>query len=307
LRGQSNPEPAEPRLARRKPWIAAALTPCLAGLGHLYGGAPRRAVIAWCLGQVATVAILAITATLPPRIGAFAPWALLLLGEGVLMFDAARTARRASPAFRLQAYNRWYVYLALPFLSAFVIDRPLRPYIQQHIYDTFWIRSTAMAPTILIGDFIYATPVHGAVSRGDIVIYRDQGVPFIKRAVAIAGDTIAMQNDTLFVNGRLIIEPYAIPSRDTGYDAEFDQQRWHLAHPSDAERYRPTWATWGPLVVPSRTYFVLGDNRGKSRDSRSIGPLGIDSVTQRPIGVYFSRDPKSGTIRWNRIGRSVSR
>jgi signal peptidase I len=87
-----------------------------------------------------------------------------------------------------------------------------------------------------------------------------------------------MRNDSLLVNGRQVAEPYAIPSGDTAHGSEFDQLRQILAHPFNAARYRPTFATWDPLFVPGHAYFLLGDDRGNSLDSRFIGPVAVDSV-----------------------------
>jgi len=58
--------------------------------------------------------------------------------------------------------------------------------------------------------------------------------------------------------------------------------------------------------VPAGNYFVLGDNRGESADSRYFGFVAADSIVQRPTVVYFSRDPQTHSVRWSRIGIRVS-
>jgi signal peptidase I len=137
---------------------------------------------------------------------------------------------------------------------------------------------------------------------------RANGETYMKRIVALPGDTIAMRDDTLFVDGRIVVEPYATPTGDAGLARlpEFDWQRRFLARPSDSSGYQPTLSTWGPLLVPSGSYFLLGDHRAESLDCRYAGPVPADSVIRRPVAIYCSRDPASGRIRWRRIGRDVS-
>jgi signal peptidase I len=71
--------------------------------------------------------------------------------------------------------------------------------------------------------------------------------------------------------------------------------------------YAPTVATWGPIVVPRAEYFLLGDNRGESIDSRYTGFVPDSEIVQRPVVIFFSRDPVTGHLRWGRIGERIER
>jgi signal peptidase I len=279
------------------------------GLGHLYAGSLLRAAVAWLGSLAVAVPIFWVTVRLPLPQAAFVPWVSILAMYSILAVDAVRTARRAPDAYVRRPYNRWYIYLAAPFVSWVLVGQALKRYVNGHIYETYRIPVGTMAPTLLAGDLIYAIPIRGPVRRGDIVVYRTGGRLFVKRVVAIGGDTIAMHNDSLFVNTRFVPEPYAMTTADSpsGTSADFRWQRAALLPSADRERYDPTSATWGPLSVRDRTYFVLSDNRGNSLDSRFTGPVDADSVFRRPVAVYFSRDPDSGEIRWSRIGRPVDR
>jgi len=269
---------------RRKPWVAALLSLVLPGVGEMYAGSFERGFIVLCAWWVVCVAAFAAVPILPAWIGAFLPPIVIVAGIAAVMIDAARTARRAPRPYVLQSYNRWYVYLVLPLVAGPPIVQPIRAIVRNNFYEAFKIPTVSMAPTILRGDYIYATKLRGAVRHGDIVVYHHDRLKFVKRVVGLPGDTLAMRNDSLFVNGQRTPEPYATPSED-----------------------RPQYASWGPLTVPPHSYFVLGDNRGESLDSRFYGPIDADSVTQRPLGIYFSYDTTSRSIRWSRIGRSVSR
>ena len=83
---------------------------------------------------------------------------------------------------------------------------------------------------------------------------------------------------------------------------------WQLAHLKslgDSLASRPTLNNWGPLVVPGGMYFVLGDNRAMSLDSRFRGFVPADQVIGRVHRTMFSRDPETGRIRWRRLGKAV--
>lgn len=269
---------------RRKPWLAALLTLWMPGLGQIYAGDLTRGAVICCLWWGAVVAIFASTTVLPAAAGAWVPYGIFLFGAAI-MVDAARTARRAPRPFVLVSYNRWYIYLTMPFFFGAPIWIPLRALIKGSLYEAFSLPTDSMAPTIRKGDWIYTTQWRGAVNRGAIVVFRHGGNTFVKRAVGIAGDTLDMHHDSLYVNGRYVREPYAIPG---GEDAA-------------------TQSTWGPVIVPPHMCFVLGDNRGNSLDSREYGSVPLDSVIKRPIGIYFSIDPETHAVRWSRIGRDVSR
>ena len=99
-----------------------------------------------------------------------------------------------------------------------------------------------------------------------------------------------------------------------GFDTEFNWQREYLVRRTDEQRrrYHPTRDTWGPLRVPMDKYFVLGDNRDNSADSRYWGFVDVSAVKGRPLVVYFSYDrgtrdalPWLTDIRWSRLGSLI--
>ena len=164
-----------------------------------------------------------------------------------------------------------------------------------------------MAPTLVIGDMIFTRKLRGSISRGQVVVHRFGGKPYIKRVVAGPGDTVAMRGGQLIVNSRAVDEPYA--ERDT-VDPVYSEFGWQAAHVDSGATggaYKPSLHTWGPLVVPPDNYFVLGDSRNNSADSRFFGFVPRDSITATPTIVYFSSDPETGAVRWSRIGKSVAR
>ncbi|HWN43137.1 MAG TPA: signal peptidase I [Thermoanaerobaculia bacterium] len=164
------------------------------------------------------------------------------------------------------------------------------------VVQTFYIPSGSMEDTLLIGDhlfvnrFIYgpaATELERRllplreVQRGDIVIFRsktDHGMDIVKRAIGVPGDTIQVDNGELYLNGKDVAdESYAIHKRP---DPPFAPRDW-----------------FGPVTVPERRYFFMGDNRDESLDSRFWGFLPAHLVKGRALFIYWSNgnQPPEGT------------
>ncbi len=297
------------RAVPRHPWVAALLGLVMPGLGQLYAGAPRRAAAAWVVWHVGRLAIPVLAFRLPPGLSLW----VLVVGEVALWLaiaeDGARTAAHVrSAAYVPRWYNRWTVYVAAALVSLFSVDAPLAVYVQHHVYRGFRLPANSMAPTLIAGDYIYVALDRSPPTRGDVVAYRSTSTTtYVKRVVAVSGDTVAMRRDTLLIDGRVVPEPYATPAGEAhNYPgSELRWQRNAFIGTGDASAYRPTYTTWGPLLVPTGTYFVLGDNRGESSDSREHGPVSVDLIVGRPVVIYFSRDREARRNRWGRIGRVI--
>lgn len=202
--------------------------------------------------------------------------------------------------------------------------------VRSFVVEAFKIPTGSMEGTLLVGDFLLVNKaVYGAEipglgirlpaleepERGDVVVFTPPHEPrknYVKRLVGLPGDTLSMAGKVLHVNGRALDEPYA-RFIDRAGDARHPNMRWQASHliasPSD---YHPSRDTWGPLVVPEGSYFVLGDNRDNSEDSRYWGFVRRESIRGRPWFVYYSFDPSSGDglswlreVRWDRIGHAI--
>lgn len=122
------------------------------------------------------------------------------------------------------------------------------------------IPSESMLPTYEVDDVLINVKTR-QVQRGDVVIfYRGEGeqrLMYIKRCVALAGDTVEVRDGALWRNGRRLEEPY-------------------LNEPE-------VYGSFGPYTVPDGTMFVMGDNRNCSRDSRFFGPIPLEDMLCKPI------------------------
>lgn len=198
----------------------------------------------------------------------------------------------------------------------------------------FLVEGDSMEPTLYDGDFLlvnraatgsvvggigWRIPGYAIPKRNDVLVLRVGSGPgprllIAKRVVGLPGDRVGMRNGALWVNDRLVEEPFVtVPER---HDEATIQMEWQIAHVDsdvDPARYFPTRGNWGPLRVPSGRYFVLGDRRDHSIDSRELGFVPFEDVVGRVDRVLLSHDGSccrpaailSG-LRWERFMEGLS-
>ena len=162
--------------------------------------------------------------------------------------------------------------------------------LQHHIkkyLQSFYIPSISMEPTLLRGDYITADTRWTRTSeprRGDIVVYespKEEGRLLIKRVMGLPGERISLRDRVIYINGE--------PLRDD---------------PGVYRGPRHRLMSIEPLKIPQGHYFVLGDNRDKSFDSRAHGPI-PRSALHAKVGIVYLSVGDGYSIRWNRLGRLV--
>jgi signal peptidase I len=231
-------------------------------------------------------------------------------------------ANRSAPGRHWRRAVRELARSGLFVLVAFLVVRAL-------LIEAFKIPTSSMEGTLLAGDFLlvnkaaYGAEIPGlGVSlpslsepgRGDVIVFHPPHDPekhYVKRLVGLPGDTLQMRHKSLFVNGARLLEPY-VTFLDPNGDAVHPSMSWQRAFLRDrraGRRYRPSRDNWGPLVVPTGRFFVLGDNRDNSEDSRYWGFVSRDAIEGRPWMVYYSSEPQTDgspsffrEVRWDRIG-----
>lgn len=176
-------------------------------------------------------------------------------------------------------------------------------------FQAFKIPSGSMEDNLKIGDhiivnkFIYgpqAPALRGLVplrdvQRGDVIVFRfpeQPEVDFVKRVVALPGETVAVRDKKVFIDGKRLDEPYVV----------FDDERVYPAGPFLPEPYRSR-DQFGPFEVPPGEYFTMGDNRDHSHDSRYWGTVPRSLIKGRAFMVYWSFDmrPPQGTSTRERL------
>lgn len=183
------------------------------------------------------------------------------------------------------------------------------------VLQAFEIPSSSMENTLLIGDHVFvnreqfATPAHYLgpllpyrdVRRGDIVVFlspAEHGLFVVKRIIGIPGDRIHLRDDVVYRNGEKLNEPYVQHKGDPG--DPYGERRPYRANfpavtPSPWDNLFPDWQAdlnshieGEDLVVPSNSYFAMGDNRDVSYDSRFWGFIPRANVIGRPMFIYWS-------------------
>jgi signal peptidase I len=230
---------------------------------------------------------------------------------------------------RKQSFGRWLWEWTKSLAAGFALFLVVRAFILQ----TWVITSGSMEQTLLVGDLLvlnkvaYGAQIPGTDSRlpgytdpkhGDVVVFRahHQDLDVIKRIVGLPGDTLLMKSKVLYRNSQPLTEPYvrwSDPKGDT--DGTDPQMLWQkqvvLGDSAFRSNYLPTRDNWGPFVVPSGHFYMMGDNRDESLDSRFWGFLDSKRVKGKAEVVYYSYDRDKlepfAWIRDVRFGRIGSR
>ncbi len=246
--------------------------------------------------------------------------------------EAAHVRRSGAPVMleQLRAFRARLKGWDTSIIVAVLIWIVLRSY----VIEAFRIPSASMENTLLVGDFLFVNkaiyggeleipftglrfwrlPGYAEPQRDGIVVFRsvEDSTPdlnIVKRVIGAAGDTLQMARDTVYRNRRRLDEPYALHLAGGAMpDPEFRLQQiraWQVSHyvGRDPAHYRPTTHDWGPIVVPSGHYFVMGDNRDESYDSRFWGFLPRSHIVGKPMVIYLSVASDPWRIRWNRLLR----
>lgn len=199
------------------------------------------------------------------------------------------------------------------------------------VLQTFFITSGSMEDSLLVGDFLVVNragvggripftrahvPGYSAPKRGEILVFdppHTDEFRLVKRLIGMPGDRLEMRDRVVYVNGEPLDEPYVRHGPEP--DEANPMMAWqvgYLAPDVDRSSYRPTRDNWGPLVVPDDHYFMLGDNREMSLDSRYWGLLEGWRVEGKVSLIYFSYNRESyrpfafiREVRWDRIFNGV--
>ena len=200
------------------------------------------------------------------------------------------------------------------YFESILVAVVLALFVRTFVFQAFKIPTGSMKPNLLVGDhlivnkFIFAPAVFGLervllpmrpIERGDIIVFKFPEEPerdFIKRVIGLPGDTLELRNQTVLINGQALTEPYA-----------------HYLFPPAAEGQMEgdLRRKYGPVTVPDGHFFMMGDNRDDSQDSRFWGFLPETYVKGRALFIYWSFDtPEDGSPggfapRWGRLFHQI--
>ena len=200
--------------------------------------------------------------------------------------------------------------------------------LRSFLVEPFRIPSGSMIPTLWTGDFILVNkfaygirlPILnakilniGEPGRGDVVVFRypeDPSTDYIKRVIGVPGDRISYHDKTVFINGvaaaQKFVGPYTgfptgipLPSR-LEVESLGDKQHILVIHPGFFGRLEQ-----GEWTVPQGSYFMMGDNRDNSNDSRAWGFVPEKNLVGKAFMIWMNWNSANGGITWNRLGERI--
>lgn len=196
------------------------------------------------------------------------------------------------------------------YVESFLIALVIALFVRSFFIQAFKIPSSSMEPTLLVGDhllvnrlsYVIKVPFTDRViyeiskpKRGDVIVFRypvDRSKDFIKRVIAVEGDVLEIRDKVVYVNGKRIEDPHA-----------------RFTDPEIIPRGLAPRDNLGPIQVPKDSYFVMGDNRDRSLDSRFWGFVRTEDLVGKAFILYFSwnRDARGilDHVRWKRIGMLI--
>jgi signal peptidase I len=194
--------------------------------------------------------------------------------------------------------------------------------VRSFVVAPFVIPSSSMVPTLLVGDYLFVSRYNyglripftdiqlmaSEAKRGDIAVFdypEDRSKDYIKRIVGIPGDKIVYIDNILYVNGKKMplkqdgMYTYFMGNKSSDVSGLYTENLSGVEHNVLRKSYSIRDGSW---VVPAGHYFMLGDNRNNSRDSRFWGFVPQEYLVGKAVVIWWSWDAVASTIRWDRLG-----
>mgnify|MGYP000159062397 CR=1 FL=1 len=223
-----------------------------------------------------------------------------------------RKAQSKAPADKEIQQQQQYSTLREYFVAT-VYCTIIALFVTTYVVHPMTVPTPSMEPTILVGDrllidkftyrnaFMWKTPLTPAhdIQRGDIVVFKFPEKPevlYVKRAIGMPGETIQIIDKTVYINGNPLDEPYTVHSDPTVFR---QSRRIHFLSSNSIRD------NFGPLHIPQDHFFMMGDNRDRSADSRFWGFVNLNKVKGKAFLIYWSWGSFMRDIKWRRIGTLI--
>jgi signal peptidase I len=271
-----------PTYKRRVPFLAAIATFGAPGLGQFYNGQLRKGALLY-LFSFCWYLILPTTHVWQSFSG-LSLYLTATLGLGCAVVADAWINARKRAQYELCRWNRWYSYGAIILLHTFVITPLINEALFPRPIKVYKVVSGAMLPTLQIGDRLVAdlnAYKSARPQRGDVAFFEypvDPTKDFVMRVIGLPGEKIEIRDKRVYVNGKPLNELWGV------YDEEGSEPEGRKG--------------FGPEIVSPNEYFVMGDNRYKSYDSRFWGTVPLSAFRSRALYIYWAGDK-------SRIGRPL--
>jgi signal peptidase I len=261
------PAKPSPSKFRRRPWLAFLLGFLVGPISWIYVGRFSIGVLFY-IAQLIVLALLGFTGWAQSVGGEWFAVLFALATNLISIVAAWLIARRVKDTFQPRWYNRWYWYPVLWLIVVVPVGYAAFHKATLFGFDTYRIPSGSMQPTIAIGDFVVADTRSSAIesiARGDIVVHHSITYPnllFIRRVVGLPGEHVVVSADAVQVDGKMLTQGRM--------GSNF------LDH---------KWMRYSDLTLGPNEYFLMGDNRENSIDSRTEGAYARSSI----VGVATTR------------------
>jgi len=290
----------------RRWWMAAFLSILIPGLGHVYNGRLTRGILLFSIWTVWSGLIMFLTLTLmdqPSQDSHIILFYGIFLISIVIHFVILSSAIKLSlknKNYHPKRFNRWYVYFLVIFF-VFPVGVRFWHWRKANVFHFYKIPSTSMMNTLVPGDVVVSNQryyLKNKPDRGNLVIFQfpdNWKVTFIKRIIGMPGDTLLIRSGTVIVNNRTLSEPYIVSD-------------------TEGNGHEKKSSVFGPVVIPNNSYFVMGDNRAWSIDSRRFGPIHKSYIIGKPQWICWSWNmnipvwkifEKWKSIKYSRFGKTI--
>ena len=288
-------------IAPRRPWVAAMLSLLCWPLGYLYAGRGLRFFVVGALALSLVPLLGTLICFMPESRVAFNTLMIVVLCAPLFVIADSFRVARGSELPQRKWFQRWWIYLLVAIGFMFAADCASR-LTRSYVVEPFVVPTGAMSPTIIAGDRVFVSKLAGdadTLDYGDVVAFHSDGPGsdiYVMRVVALGGDTIEIADEEVILNGSKVVHPQAT------FEGELP------AYPDLAEMSR--------IEIPKDSFFVLGDFRRRSLDSRFLGPIPRRDFYGKAIRIYWSlpriiHDPMNpaedefGPVAWERHGLAI--
>lgn len=255
------------QVGTKRQLVSALLSALVPGAGQLLVGQRRKGLL------ILSLFVALVGCMWPLRMPRFFAGLILLIIAWLAVCAYATCAalvHRQPPRGNI---SKWWL-LIVPLLVYLGINLVFTPILLLAGFRALEFGSSSMQPTLLQGDYFIIDANYyrkRAVQRDDLVVLQNGQYRTVKRIIAVAGDNVEGKDRAVILNGRLLEESFVQHAFPLGSNPELD--------------------TFGPFTVPNRKYFVMGDNRDISLDSRtaSFGLLNAKAIVGKPLYIYRSQ------------------
>jgi signal peptidase I len=302
---------------KRWPWVAVTLSVIMTGLGHIYCGRIVRGLVLTFISCIFIPFIFGILSVSHSTIRIAVIIAALLASSVIWLFaiiDSGYIAKRTTQNYTPKDYNRWYVYVILILMGTGGSSQ-IAFNVRTIFLEAFRVPVASNYPTIIPNDRFLANKIaykNSDPQKGDLIVFinpQDRRQNYIKRVVAVAGETVEIRNDELYVNDQKLprqklpestLDNIRIKVKtdkiETLEGNVFEETNGEAKYKIFLAEHK-TPGDFAKITVPEHHCFVLGDNRNLSKDSRHFGPVLLATVKGRADYLYFPAKD------WSRFGR----